>query len=213
MSSNVLELARAVQQLQEQIANERVCRESEVSFLWDEVFRLRSEKNGPLLNGTMMEPQRVKNGDERCQQNVHNERVVDDAENHVEKNTFLFDSWDMEKTVEGKSEMQRLKQEADRVALDAQIAMGDHRLHQIEEHFEEFFRNFALVENLMQSTQCQIKDHRRAVEAVRTSLESTSLESSSDGSTSRGDAAQISNFGVGTVSSSLISRMGIFKWK
>mmetsp|Transcript_15250 Transcript_15250/g.41784 ORF Transcript_15250/g.41784 Transcript_15250/m.41784 type:complete len:233 (-) Transcript_15250:447-1145(-) len=207
MSSNVLELARAVQQLQEQIANERVCRESEVSFLWDEVFRLRSEKNGPLLNGTMMEPQRVKNGDERCQQNVHNERVVDDAENHVEKNTFLFDSWDMEKTVEGKSEMQRLKQEADRVALEAQIAVADHRLHQIEEHFEEFFKNFALVENLMKSTRRQIKDHERALEVVRSSFESFSDDSSRI-------QARSSGFGVETfssMSSSLMLRMGVLK--
>jgi len=210
MSSNVLELARAVQQLQEQIANERVCRESEVSFLWDEVFRLRSEHGSGKEN---VQPVKNQKAGWSQQPQVLCGREVNDARENVENTTFLFDSWDVETRTEEKRRMERLKQEADRVALDAQIAMGDHRLHQIEEHFEEFFRNFALVENLMQSTQCQIKDHRRAVEAVRTSLESTSLESSSDGSTSRGDAAQISNFGVGTVSSSLISRMGIFKWK
>jgi len=196
------DLACEVEKLQQQIENERVCRESEVSFLWDEVFRLRSEKNG-----TMMEPQRLKNGDERCQQNVHNERAVDDAEEHVEKNTFLFDSWDVEKTVEGKREMQRLKQEAERVALEAQIAVADHRLHQIEEHFEEFFKNFALVENLMKSTRRQIKDHERALEVVRSSFESFSDDSSRI-------QARSSGFGVETfssMSSSLMSRMGLLK--
>jgi len=205
MSSNVLDLAREVQHLQEQIANERVCRESEVSFLWDEVFRLRNERGSGKEN---VQPVKNQKAGWSQQPQVLYGREVNVARENVENPTFLFDSWDVETRTEEKRRMERLKQQADRVALDAQIAMADHRLHQIEEHFEEFFKNFALVENLMQSTQCQIKDNERAVQAVR-----TSLESSSNGSASRGDAAKISNFGVETVTSSFMSRMGIFKWK
>lgn len=226
-----VDVLRQLRKLQDLIHEERVCRRSEIAFLWDEVLRLRQGRGsqtheasrkharvqGHHLSDRAVEgdPMLFDSWDREKSEGLHTVQKapsvagICEPDRTVEKESFLFDSWDVE---EPGSQSQRLwdKLDADRKSLESKIAVADRRAHEMEENVDELFKTFALVEHMVAEVERRVKAQDAAekdhfTEVCPSAHSSVSTESTTECTVGRPSTVSLS--------SSLLSRLSRFKPK